>query len=97
MNGRALFYPEKTDLGAMRLAAERFKGTHDFAAVRSVGTNVKTTVRTVYDFEISRSGDMFGFRICANGFLYVCCYILQRFKARLLLPKLPQELNILIK
>ncbi|MCR4771834.1 MAG: tRNA pseudouridine(38-40) synthase TruA [Oscillospiraceae bacterium] len=70
LNGRALFFPEKTDIDAMRLAAERFKGTHDFAAVRSVGTNVKTTVRTVYDFEISRSGDMLSFRICANGFLY---------------------------
>ncbi|MBO4330864.1 MAG: tRNA pseudouridine(38-40) synthase TruA [Oscillospiraceae bacterium] len=70
LKGRALFFPEKTDLDAMRLAAERFKGTHDFAAVRSVGTNVKTTVRTVYDFDITGSGDMLSFRVCANGFLY---------------------------
>jgi tRNA pseudouridine38-40 synthase len=35
-----------------------------------VGTNVKTTVRTVYDFSVEQCGSLFTFRICASGFLY---------------------------
>ncbi|MBR6812890.1 MAG: tRNA pseudouridine(38-40) synthase TruA [Oscillospiraceae bacterium] len=67
---RACFVPGKLDMDAMVKAAEYMKGTHDFKALRSVGTNVKTTVRTVYDFEITRTGDIIKARISANGFLY---------------------------
>ena len=67
---RAWFYPKHLDEGIMRRAAECFVGTHDFAAVRSVGTDVKSTVRTVYHFQIDREGDLIFCRICANGFLY---------------------------
>jgi tRNA pseudouridine38-40 synthase len=42
---RACFYPKPLDEAVMQAAADRFVGTHDFAAVRSVGTNVKSTVR----------------------------------------------------
>ena len=45
-------------------------GTHDFAAVRSVGTDVKSTVRTVHYFDVERQGNLLLLRICANGFLY---------------------------
>ena len=45
-------------------------GTHDFAAVRSVGTDVKSTVRTVYYYNVERQGDLIYLRVCANGFLY---------------------------
>jgi tRNA pseudouridine38-40 synthase len=54
----------------MQAAADRFVGTHDFAAVRSVGTDVKSTVRTVHHFNVERQGDLLLLRICANGFLY---------------------------
>ncbi len=67
---RACFIPERLDLGAMKAAAEQMTGTYDFAAFRSVGTNVKTTVRTVFDFDITRTGDIIKLRISANGFLY---------------------------
>ena len=67
---RTWFRPEKLDVEVMRRAAEGFLGTHDFAAVRSVGTNVKTTVRTVYDFEIREEGNLISLRIAASGFLY---------------------------
>ena len=69
-SNRAYFYPHKLDIGAMREAARHFVGTHDFAAVRSVGTETKTTVRTVYWFEVEEMGHMISLRICANGFLY---------------------------
>ena len=67
---RVWFRPEALDLKMLQRAAAQFLGTHDFAAVRSVGTNVKTTVRTVYDFEVRREGNLFSFRIAASGFLY---------------------------
>ena len=68
--GRAYFYPRKPDAAAMRRAAERFVGTHDFAAVRSVGTETKTTVRTVHWCEVGEKGTIVEIRICADGFLY---------------------------
>ena len=54
----------------MQRAADCFIGTHDFAAVRSVGTDVKSTVRTVYDYKVERDGDLISLRVSANGFLY---------------------------
>ena len=54
----------------MQAAAQRFVGTHDFAAVRSVGTDVRSTVRTVHYFDVERKGAMIECRVCANGFLY---------------------------
>ena len=47
-----------------------FEGTHDFAAVRSVGTNVRSTVRTIYYCRVRRQGDLLELKVCANGFLY---------------------------
>ena len=49
---RAWFYPRHLDEGIMQSAASQFVGTHDFAAVRSVGTDVRSTVRTVYYYNV---------------------------------------------
>ena len=67
---RAWFYPKHLDETIMQEAASAFVGTHDFAAVRSVGTDVKSTVRTVHHFEVERQGNLILCRVCANGFLY---------------------------
>ena len=67
---RAWFYPRPLDIGLMREAAAEFIGTHDFAAVRSVGTDVKSTVRTVYSFDIEKEKELVRLSISANGFLY---------------------------
>ena len=67
---RAWFYPRRLDEAVMQRAADCFVGTHDFSAVRSVGTEVRSPVRTVHYFQISRSGDLLECRVCANGFLY---------------------------
>ena len=42
----------------MDQAARMFEGTHDFAAVRSVGTEVKSTVRTIHYCRVERRGDL---------------------------------------
>lgn len=67
---RAWFYPKPLDAEVMQRAASQFVGTHDFAAVQSVGTEVQSTVRTVHYFDITRTGDLITCKVCANGFLY---------------------------
>ena len=70
LDKRVCFYPSRLDIDEMRAAAKAFEGTHDFAAVRSVGTETKTTVRTVYWCDAEREGDLITVRVCADGFLY---------------------------
>lgn len=64
------FYPKPLDLDRMARAAEAFVGIHDFRAVRSVGTETRTTIRTVHYFKVEREGDLIRLRVCADGFLY---------------------------
>ena len=67
---RAWFYPQKLDIDVLSRAVSHFVGTHDFAAVRSVGTETKSTVRTISYFDVFKSGDIVSFRVFADGFLY---------------------------
>jgi len=69
-SNRTYFYPHKLNIDTMREAAKHFVGMHDFAAVRSVGTETKTTIRTVYWYEIEKTGEIIELRVCADGFLY---------------------------
>ena len=70
LTNRSCFFPSALDLDRMKEAAVFFEGTHDFRAVRSLGTETKTTVRTIYWCRIEKQGDMISLHICANGFLY---------------------------
>ena len=70
---RVCFYPQRLDTSLMQAAARAFEGTHDFKAVRSEGTQTKTTVRTVYWCRAEKDGDLITVSICANGFLYNMC------------------------
>ena len=70
---RVCFYPQSLDLSLMQQAARAFEGTHDFRAVRSVGTETKTTVRTMYWCRAEKEGDLITVSICADGFLYNMC------------------------
>ena len=67
---RVCFYPAPLDIERMRAAGLAFEGRHDFRAVRSVGTQTKTTVRTVHWCRARREGDMISVAVCADGFLY---------------------------
>ena len=70
---RVCFYPQRLDMELMQAAAEAFRGTHDFRAVRSEGTNTRTTVRTVYDCRAEKEGALITVSVCADGFLYNMC------------------------
>jgi tRNA pseudouridine38-40 synthase len=67
---RAYFYPVPLNVELIAEAARHFIGTQDFAAVRSVGTETKTTVRTVFWYDVEKNGAIVELRVCADGFLY---------------------------
>lgn len=73
LENRVCFYPQHLDLSRMQAAARAFEGTHDFRAVRSLGTETKTTVRTVHWCRAEKDGDLITVSICADGFLYNMC------------------------
>ena len=73
LENRVCFYPQRLDMARMRAAALAFEGTHDFRAVRSVGTETKTTVRTVHWCRAEKDGEIITVSICADGFLYNMC------------------------
>ena len=67
---RVCFYPQPLDFARLERAGRAFEGTHDFAAVRSVGTETRTTVRTVHWCRAERDGPLISIAVCADGFLY---------------------------
>ena len=73
LENRVCFYPQHLDLERMQAAARAFEGRHDFRAVRSLGTETKTTVRTVHWCRAEKDGDLITVSICADGFLYNMC------------------------
>jgi tRNA pseudouridine38-40 synthase len=66
----ALHYPYPFNFAEVKKACANFVGTHDFSAMRTLGTPVKSTVRTMYSCDAEISGDMAYIYMCANGFLY---------------------------
>jgi tRNA pseudouridine38-40 synthase len=59
------------DRNAMQEAAETLVGTHDFAAFRSVGAEVKTTIRTITEsgFVAQQDATLLVYEITGDGFL----------------------------
>jgi tRNA pseudouridine38-40 synthase len=60
---------DQLDLAQMNCAARIFVGEHDFAAFRSLGSVVKTTVRRVVSSEWTRDAELLLYRVEANSFL----------------------------
>lgn len=60
---------EPLELDRMNEAARIFIGEHDFAAFRSLGTEVKSTVRSVHVSEWHRDGAYLTYRVEASSFL----------------------------
>ncbi len=58
------------DIEAMERSCRHFIGTHDFAAFRSTGSPVKSTVRTIFEAELERDGRYLYFIVKGDGFLY---------------------------
>lgn len=64
-------YHYPLDPALMQQGAQHFVGRQDFAAVRSQGTPVKSTVRTVFWCEVEPlENGLIRIRVCGDGFLY---------------------------
>jgi len=67
---RAYAVPGRLDVGAMARAARAFEGEHDFAALQSTGSTVRTTVRTVLRCEVAGApGGEIAIEVEGTGFL----------------------------
>ena len=60
----------RLDTEAMREACEYFIGTHDFAAFKTSGSSVKTTVRTISELYLEEQEDTIKIYVTGDGFLY---------------------------
>ena len=58
------------DAEAMKKGAAWLVGEHDFASFCSAGAQVTSTVRTIYEAAVIKTGDMITIRLTGNGFLY---------------------------
>lgn len=64
------FVPVKLDFGKMENAVKSLIGTHDFSGFMASGSQSKTTVRTVYDVNLTKEDKLLKLYITGNGFLY---------------------------
>ena len=58
------------DVERMRQAAQYLTGEHDFRSFCSVHTEVTDTVRTIYDLDVRRNGEVIRILVRGSGFLY---------------------------
>ncbi|HWI55376.1 MAG TPA: tRNA pseudouridine(38-40) synthase TruA, partial [Desulfobacteria bacterium] len=62
--------PQKLDMVRMKEAASYIVGEHDFSAFKSARAKTKTSVRTIYRFDIDYNPPHIYLTIEGNGFLY---------------------------
>ena len=73
---RALWWPRPLDLDALRTAAARLPGTHDFTAFTPTETEHSRFARTVFAAGWEEHGDELHFTIAAESFLRHMCRVL---------------------
>lgn len=67
---RAMRVWAKLDVDKMNEAAALLIGEHDFSSFMSSGSEVNSTVRTLYELKAERKEDLIKITASANGFLY---------------------------
>lgn len=68
--GRCWYLNKKLDTDAMNVFAKGLIGKHDFIGFSSSGRTVEDTVRTIYDCNVSKEGNLVTVKVSADGFLY---------------------------
>jgi tRNA pseudouridine38-40 synthase len=63
-------FRQKLDTDSMAEAAAELIGTHDFYAFKNAGSSAKTSVRTITELKVVKSGDIIKIYATADGFLY---------------------------
>ncbi|MEJ8552939.1 tRNA pseudouridine(38-40) synthase TruA [Tepidibacter sp. Z1-5] len=69
-NDISYFVKYDLDIDKMIQESRHLIGTHDFKGFMSTGSSVKTTIRTIYEVELKKEGDLIILEIEGNGFLY---------------------------
>lgn len=70
LNRFACTVPYKLNIEKLDEISKILEGEHDFRAFMSVGSNPKSTVRTIYSFEYKLTDNLLEIEITGNGFLY---------------------------
>ena len=70
LHGRAGWFFRPLDLDLMTEAAKLLVGEHDFSAFRATGCQAKSPIKTMYEVDIKRTGDLFVFSLRASAFLH---------------------------
>lgn len=68
--GRVGWLHASLDEAAMRAAAARLLGTHDFSAFRAAACQARSPVRDMREVVLARRGDFLLFEFAANAFLH---------------------------
>ncbi len=67
---RVCWVPRKLDVDAMRAAAEKMVGNHDFTSFRASECQAKSPIKTLDKIEITQNGDEIVFEFSARSFLH---------------------------
>lgn len=62
--------PYELDYSLMEIALKELVGEHDFKAFMSANSNVKSTIRTIYNTSIIKENELIKIEVTGNGFLY---------------------------
>lgn len=67
---RVYWVPRKLDVDAMRAAAEKLIGNHDFTSFRASECQAKSPIKTLDKIDITTEGDLIVFEFSARSFLH---------------------------
>ena len=67
---RVYWVPRKLNVDAMRMAAQKLLGNHDFTSFRASECQAKSPIKTLDKIEITQSGDEIIFEFSARSFLH---------------------------
>lgn len=67
---RVWWVPRQLDVAAMRTAAEKLLGNHDFTSFRAAQCQAKSPIKTLDTCQITRHGDEIIFEFSARSFLH---------------------------
>ena len=68
--GRVWWVPRPLDVDAMKAAAQKLLGEHDFTSFRAAQCQAKSPVKTLDDIQIFEMGDRLVFEFSARSFLH---------------------------
>ena len=83
--------PQKLNFDLMKKSLNDLIGTHDFAAFQAAGGTAKTTVRTIHDVALDKSGCDLTLTIRGNAFLYNMVRIIAGTMLDIGMGRLPED------